>query len=96
MHADRQPFAATVLRVALAAALIAAIVVYIAAQVAPGVSSLAVLGYTALAGLSVVALVALRLAFGQWILRLGGTDTQWLWFRSEPRGLEAMRRDENA
>jgi hypothetical protein len=96
MHQDRQSLAATLLRATLAAALIAAIVVFIAAQVLPGTSSLAALGYTALAALIVTAVIALRLAIGQWILRRGGTDTQWFWFNSEPRGLEAMRRDENA
>jgi hypothetical protein len=96
MHPNRQPLAAPLLRAALAAALIATIVVFIAAQVAPGASSLAVLAYTVLAALVLAALVALRLAVGQWILRKGGTDTRWFWFRSEPRGLDAMRRNEKA
>lgn len=96
MHPKRQPLAATLLRSALAVALLASIVVFVAAQVLPGAGSLAVLGYTVLAALAIATLVALRLAIGQWILRRGGTDTQWFWLRNEPRGLDAMRRDESA
>lgn len=96
MHKHRRPLASTLLRAALAAGLIGAMIAFVAAQALPGVGSLAVLGYTVLAGLIVVTLVALRLAVGQWVLRRGGTDTQWFWFSGEPRGLEAMRRDENA
>jgi hypothetical protein len=28
----------------------------------------------------------------QWVLRKGGTDTQWFWFASEPKGLVHLRR----
>jgi hypothetical protein len=28
---------------------------------------------------------------GQWALRHGGTDTQWFWFPSEPKGLVQQR-----
>jgi hypothetical protein len=38
-----------------------------------------------------VALTVCSLQFAQFILRMGGTDTQWFWFSSEPRGLVAMR-----
>ena len=31
------------------------------------------------------------LTFYQFILRNGGTDPQWFWFSSEPRGLVALR-----
>ena len=30
----------------------------------------------------------LTLTFNQWVLRQGGTDTQWLWFASYPPGLK--------
>lgn len=30
----------------------------------------------------------LTLTFNQWVLRQGGTDTQWLWFASDPPGLK--------
>jgi len=32
------------------------------------------------------------LALGQFILRKGGTDVQWLWFPGDPPGLEDLRR----
>ena len=48
-----------------------------------------------LAGVSVLTLglvflagTWLTLTFNQWVLRKGGTDTQWLWFASEPPGLK--------
>ena len=31
------------------------------------------------------------LQFSQLILRIGGTDTQWFWFATEPRGLVQQR-----
>jgi hypothetical protein len=39
----------------------------------------------------VVAAIA-WLALGQFILRKGGTDVQWLWFPGDPPGLEDLRR----
>lgn len=33
------------------------------------------------------------LQFSQFILRIGGTDTQWFWFASEPRGLVQQREE---
>jgi hypothetical protein len=39
--------------------------------------------------------VLISLAMGQWALRHGGTDAQWFWFPSEPRGL-VQQRDELA
>jgi hypothetical protein len=35
--------------------------------------------------------MVLSLRFRQWILRQGGIDPQWLWFRADPPGLEKMR-----
>jgi hypothetical protein len=43
---------------------------------------LAALGLVFLAG------TWLTLTFNQWVLRKGGTDTQWLWFASDPPGLK--------
>lgn len=40
--------------------------------------------------LAVVTVCSLQIS--QVILRLGGTDTQWFWFSSEPNGLVALRR----
>lgn len=37
-------------------------------------------------------LLVLSLTFRQYLLRKGATDTQWLWFEREPRGLARLRR----
>jgi hypothetical protein len=34
------------------------------------------------------------LQFSQFILRMGGTDAQWFWFPSEPRGLVGLREEQ--
>ena len=47
-------------------------------------------GAVLLLGVLVLAAVATA-TFGQFILRKGGTDTQWFWFESEPRGLLKIR-----
>lgn len=38
--------------------------------------------------------VLLNLELGQRVLRKGGTDPQWFWFNSEPRGLAGLRRQQ--
>jgi hypothetical protein len=51
--------------------------------------------YVALAAagvfLAIILLSIVSLSFRQFILRAGGTDTQWFWFSSEPRGLDRIR-----
>jgi hypothetical protein len=43
-------------------------------------------------GLALLTLLAIgSLQFSQFILRKGGTDAQWFWLSSEPRGLVALR-----
>jgi len=37
--------------------------------------------------------IILRSGFNQWVLRKRGTDTQWLWFSGEPKGLARQRED---
>jgi hypothetical protein len=50
--------------------------------------------FAGLAGLLALLVVAsvCSLQFWQFILRKGGTDTQWFWFSGEPLGLAALRR----
>ena len=48
-------------------------------------------GAVLLIGVLVLAAVATA-TFGQFILRKGGTDTQWFWFASEPPGLLKIRK----
>jgi hypothetical protein len=66
------------------------------AQIVPGWSLVRVLLSSALgAAVLVAALVVAAiawLALGQFILRKGGTDVQWLWFPGDPPGLEGLRR----
>ena len=41
--------------------------------------------------MALLVLVVCSLQFSQFILRMGGTDAQWFWFSSEPKGLAALR-----
>jgi len=49
------------------------------------------LGGAALLGVAVLAAMWLKFAVNQFLLNAGATDTQWLWFKSDPRGLDALR-----
>jgi hypothetical protein len=45
-------------------------------------------------GVALMTVVALLyLAVGHFILRRGGTDTQWFWFPGSPKGLARLRGD---
>lgn len=50
-------------------------------------------GWGILAGLMLVlvANTAISSWINQWILRKGGTDTQWLWFPADPPGVQEDR-----
>lgn len=52
-------------------------------------------GWGVLAGLMLLLVVntAISTWVNQWILRKGGTDTQWLWFPSDPPGVQGARKD---
>jgi hypothetical protein len=47
-------------------------------------------GWIILGGLFLLLVVntAISSCLNQWILRMGGTDTQWLWFSADPPGLK--------
>ncbi|MEQ1537269.1 MAG: hypothetical protein ABL923_15440 [Burkholderiaceae bacterium] len=64
-------------------------------QIAPHVPLQTVLLYCAIgAAVSFAALViaaVVTLTFNQFILRHGGTDPTWFWFKSDPPGLERQR-----
>jgi hypothetical protein len=51
-------------------------------------------GWGILAGLMLAAMVKIAISswINQWILRKGGTDTQWLWFPADPPGLQGDRK----
>jgi hypothetical protein len=52
------------------------------------------MGWGILAGLMLMLVVntAISSWINQWILRKGGTDTQWLWFPADPPGLQGDRK----
>ena len=51
-------------------------------------------GWIIVAGLVLVLVVNTAISgwINQWILRKGGTDTQWLWFPADPPGLQGDRK----
>lgn len=80
----------------LAAVALFAIALVFVAQWLPQTPILT-LGAYALGGLlalgAVVSIAAwASLSLRQFVLRQGGTDTAWFWFRGEPHGLERLRR----
>ena len=66
-----------------------------AADLAPHVPLAVFLWYATVGGLGLVAIVIVgavaSLTVSQFVLRHGGTDAQWFWFRSEPQGLVQLR-----
>jgi hypothetical protein len=79
----------------VALALLMGIVVVAAQDLAPNISYLKLcvyifLGLAAVA-VNLVGLSVIYLNVYQWVLRKGGTDTAWFWFKSEPKGLMALR-----
>ena len=83
-------------KVVLATVLLAALAGVAGSQIVPGWSLVRVLLSSALgAAVLVAALIVAAIAWlvlGQFILRKGGTDVQWLWFPGDPPGLEDLRR----
>jgi hypothetical protein len=81
----------TVLKVAIAAAAVVALVAIPARRLAPNLTlaELVLCIAGAFVGLVLVAVCSLQLA--QFVLRNGGTDPQWFWFRGELPGLEQQR-----
>lgn len=82
-------------KVLLAALLLLSFAGFAGSRLAPNVPLSMVLFYSvvgasALLIVLVIATVA-SLTFLQFILRKGGTDAQWFWFPSEPRGLVQLR-----
>ena len=83
------------LKVAVVAAVFIAVVTYVGRGLFPGttISNLIAVSAGALIVCAVflVGGVVVSLQFRQWILRHGGLDPQWLWFRADPPGLSQMR-----
>ncbi|MES2952875.1 MAG: hypothetical protein V4858_30460 [Pseudomonadota bacterium] len=92
--------ASPVVRLVLAAELLLALAAVAGADLVPTVPLPMLLLYAAVGGLLLVAVVVLAavasLTVSQFVLRHGGTDAQWFWFRSEPPGLVELRRQTKA
>ena len=79
----------------LAIVMLAALAGVAGSQIAPHLPLQTVLLYCVIgssilfAGLVFAAIVTLT--FNQFILRHGGTDPTWFWFKGEPPGLEKLR-----
>ena len=85
----------TLAKLLLAGILIAGLIVVAAQDLVPHMSYTKLFAYIfiGLAALAVilVSLSVIYLNVYQWGLRKGGTDTSWFWFKSEPKGLMALR-----
>jgi len=79
----------------IAAIAISGLVALAARQLVPSVTFGQLVLYCAVGVVGVMALIILgvicSLQFSQFILRAGGTDAQWFWFPSEPKGLVSLR-----
>lgn len=84
------------LRIFLAFLAIGALLLLAARELAPHLAWWQVglwAGALALAVLAaVLAYVMVAGPLRQWLLRHGATDTQWLWFTEDPKGLERGKR----
>jgi hypothetical protein len=84
-----------VAKIALAAGLLMALAGVAGSQLAPKMPLSEVLLYSGALVLCLFALLVvaavISLTVYQAVLRMGGTDPQWFWFRSEPPGLVALR-----
>lgn len=82
-------------KLVLAALLLLGLIGVAAADLAPQVPLAVFLWYATVGGLGLVAIViagaVVSLTVSQFVLRHGGTDAQWFWFRSEPQGLVQLR-----
>jgi hypothetical protein len=50
-----------------------------------------VVGFIAIAGVVLYLYISITMWINQWVLNHGGIDTAWLWFKSDPKGLENLR-----
>jgi amino acid transporter len=79
----------------LAIVLLAALAGVAGSQIAPHVPLQTVLLYCAIGATILFAVLVfaavVMLMFNQFILRHGGTDPTWYWFKADPPGLERQR-----
>lgn len=89
-----------VAKIIFAVFLLTLLAVVAGSQLTPKVPFATVLLYATVGVLGVGALLlaatVLSLTVRQWVLRNGGSDTQWFWFPSDPPGLQRLRGQQQA
>lgn len=84
----------------VAAAALAALAGVAGTQLVPDLPLSSVLLYSAFGAATLLAILTAGIiasfTLWQFVLRKGGTDTQWLWFSSEPAGLQQLRQRQAA
>ena len=84
----------------VAAAALAALAGIAGTQLAPQLPLSSLLLYSVLGAAMLLAIltagIVASFTLWQFVLRKGGTDTQWLWFSSEPAGLVRLRQRSTA
>lgn len=83
------------LKALIAIVMLAALAGLAGSQLAPDVPLLTILIDCAIGAavmfLTIVVVAVLSLTFNQFIIRHGGTDADWFWFKAEPPGLQKLR-----
>ena len=87
------PRTVAVLKVVVASVFVVALVAIPARELAPGITLAELVLYIAGAFGALVLLSVCSLQLAQFILRKGGTDSQWFWFNGEPPGLAQLRKE---
>lgn len=83
------------LKLLIATAAIALLVGFAAKDLAPNVPVSWALAYAFAAGaifvIAILLVMWLKFLVNRFLLNAGATDTDWLWFKSDPRGLQSLQ-----
>jgi hypothetical protein len=79
----------------IATAAIAVLVGFAAKDLAPNVPVAWVLAYAFAGGvlfvIAILLVMWIKFLVNRFLLNAGATDTDWLWFKSDPRGIQSLR-----
>ena len=50
-----------------------------------------VVGFIGIMSVILYLYISINMWINQWVINHGGIDTAWLWFKSDPKGLEDLR-----